>query len=139
MIDDKCQPIRKLRGEITLIFFCLFLNPFQAWLGWQIFRYLVYWYRNEIFQGWVVFVSYFLMRINPLAYCKDTSLYHYCMCSEVWSASTNKLIHNSQDFIFNIKNIIMQERLWGSLLCTASMDKMRQLLDQNEVLITNTK
>ena len=40
---------------------------------------------------------------------------------------------------FNIKNIIMQGTVWGSLLCTASMDKLGQLVYQNDELIYKYK
>ena len=40
---------------------------------------------------------------------------------------------------FNIKNIIMQGTVWGSLLCTASMDKLGQLVYMNKDLVYKYK
>ena len=40
---------------------------------------------------------------------------------------------------FNITNIIMQGTVWGSLLCTASMDKLAQLAYKNEELLYKYK
>ena len=42
--------------------------------------------------------------------------------------------HGGKSKRFRIKNIIMQGTVWGSLLCTASMDKLGQLVYQNAEL-----
>ena len=39
----------------------------------------------------------------------------------------------------NIKNVVMQGTVWGSLFCTASMDKLGQLVYKNDDLVYNYK